>query len=163
MVLLDRGHVVAVGPLAELQADPASMPDVLTGSRGLLQGVIVGFEERFGLLRVSVPGGDILVPSTSGSVGDVFRIRILAADVALARDPPGRNSTLNVLPARIVATDAPHPHEILASIALGEDGAGRAASCARAREILGGAWVCEGPECLRPGQVCGSGRESSPE
>jgi hypothetical protein len=33
---------------------------------------------RFGLVRVSLPGGYILVPSTSGAVGDQIRVRILA-------------------------------------------------------------------------------------
>ncbi len=163
MVLLDRGHVVAVGPLAELQADPASMLTSSQEAAVSLQGVIVGFEERFGLLRVSVPGGDILVPSTSGSVGDVFRIRILAADVALARDRPGRNSTLNMLPARIVATDAPHPHEILASIALGEDGAGArllARVPEKSWEELG---FAKGQNVFAQVKSAALGRDNSPE
>jgi molybdate transport system ATP-binding protein len=124
MVLLDKGHVVAVGPLADLQADPSSMLATSQEAAVSLRGVIEGFEERFGLTRVSVPGGHILVPSTSGAVGDALRIRVMAADVTLARDSPGRSSTLNVLSARIVATNRPNLHEIMASVALGEDGAG---------------------------------------
>jgi molybdate transport system ATP-binding protein len=124
LVLLDKGHVVAVGPLTELQADPNSVLATSREAAVSLRGVIEGFEERFGLSRVSVPGGHILVPQTSGVVGQAFRISILATDVSLARDSPSRSSTLNVLPARIVAINTPHPHEILASIALGDDGSG---------------------------------------
>jgi molybdate transport system ATP-binding protein len=125
IVLLDKGHVVAVGPLEELQADPNSVLAASQEAAVSLHAVVEGFEDRFGLSRVSVPGGRILVPSASGAVvGDALRIRILATDVTLARDPPGRNSALNVLAARIVATNATRPHEILASVALGDDGAG---------------------------------------
>src|SRR5215471_6290454 len=124
MVLLDKGHVVAVGPLAELQADPNSMLATSQEAAVSLGGVIEKSETRFGLLRVSLPGGDILVPSTSGTVGDHIRVRILATDVSLSREPPGRSSILNVLPAQIVATNALNAYEVLAAVALGEDGAG---------------------------------------
>ena len=83
LVLLDKGHVVAVGPLTELQADPNSMLATSQEAAVSLRGVIEGFEERFGLSRVSVPGGHILVPQTSGAVGQAFRISILATDVSL--------------------------------------------------------------------------------
>jgi molybdate transport system ATP-binding protein len=76
------------------------------------------------LLRVSLPGGQILVPSNSGAVGDHIRVRILATDVSLAREPPGRSSILNVLPAQIVATNPLNAYEVLAAVALGENGAG---------------------------------------
>jgi ABC-type molybdate transport system ATPase subunit len=42
----------------------------------------------------------------------------------LAREPPGRSSILNVLPAQIVATNALNAYEVLAAVALGEYGAG---------------------------------------
>ena len=124
MVLLDKGHVVAVGPLTELQADPNSMLATSQEAAVSLRGVIEESEARFGLLRVSLRGGHILVPSASGAVGDQIRVRILATDVSLARDPPGRSSILNVLPAQIVATNALNAYEVLAAVALGEDGAG---------------------------------------
>jgi molybdate transport system ATP-binding protein len=53
-----------------------------------------------------------------------FRVRILASDVSLARELPGRSSILNVLPAQIVAINALDAHEVLAAVALGEEGAG---------------------------------------
>jgi ABC-type molybdate transport system ATPase subunit len=58
------------------------------------------------------------------TVGDQIRVRILATDVSLAREPPGRSSILNVLPAQIVAANTLNAYEILAAVALGEDGAG---------------------------------------
>jgi molybdate transport system ATP-binding protein len=89
MVLLDKGHVIAVGPRAELQADPNSILATSQEAAVSLQGVIEECEARFGLLRVSLPGGHILVPAASGEVGDQIRVRILATDVSLAREPLG--------------------------------------------------------------------------
>jgi molybdate transport system ATP-binding protein len=86
--------------------------------------VIEESEARFGLLRVSLPCGHILVPSASGSVGHQMRVRILATDVSLSREPPGRSSILNVLPAQIVSTKALNAYELLVAVDLGEDGAG---------------------------------------
>jgi molybdate transport system ATP-binding protein len=124
MVLLDKGRVVAVGPLAQLQADPNSMLATSQEAAVTLHAIVDKSEARFGLLRVSLPGGHILVPSTSGAVGDQIHVRILASDVSLTREPPGRSSILNVLPAQIVATNALDGYEVLAAIALGEEGAG---------------------------------------
>jgi molybdate transport system ATP-binding protein len=108
-----------------LQADPNSMLATSQEAAVSLRGVIEESEARFGLLRVLLPGGHILlVPSPSDAVGDQVRVRILATDVSLARKPPGRSSILNVLPAQIVATNALNAYEILAAVALGEDGAG---------------------------------------
>ena len=47
-----------------------------------------------------------------------------AEEVSLAREPPGRSSILNVLPAQIVAANTLNAYEVLAAVALGEDGAG---------------------------------------
>jgi molybdate transport system ATP-binding protein len=124
MVLLDKGRVVAVGPLTELQADPHSMLATAQEAAVTLQGVIAESEDRFGLLRVSLPGGHIILAMASGALGDQFRVRIFATDVSLARDPPVGSSILNVLPARIIAINALSPYEVLASLGLGEDGGG---------------------------------------
>jgi molybdate transport system ATP-binding protein len=124
MVLLDKGRVVAVGPLAELQADPHAMLATAPEAAVSLQGVIEEFDDRFGLLRVAVPGGHVFQATAPGVIGEQVRVRILAADVSLARDPPGRSSILNVLPARIIAMNALSPHEVMASVALGENGGG---------------------------------------
>jgi molybdate transport system ATP-binding protein len=124
MVLLDKGRVAAVGPLTELQADPHSMLATVQETAVSLHGVIAGSEDRFGLLRVSLPGGHIVLAAASGAIGDRMRVRILATDVSLARDPPGPSSILNVLPAHIIAVNALNSYEVLASVALGEDDGG---------------------------------------
>ena len=49
-------------------------------------------------------------------------VRVLPTDVSLAR--ACRSSILNVLPAQIATTNALNAYEVLAAVALREDGAG---------------------------------------
>ena len=124
MVLIDKGHVVAAGALSELQADPNSPLAKTQEAAVTLQGVVDAVEPEFGLLRVAVRGGHVLAPSDSGALGDKLRLHIRATDVSLSTAPPGRTSILNVLASRIVAVNDADPYEILATVALGEDGEG---------------------------------------
>ena len=124
MVLLEKGHVVATGPLADLQSDPSSPLATSREAAVSVQGAVEGCDEKFGLLHVSVPGGVLIVPSPPARIGEACRVRIFASDVSLAREAPGPSSILNVLPARVVKMKALTPHERLAVLALGEKGDG---------------------------------------
>ncbi|HEY0838082.1 MAG TPA: TOBE domain-containing protein, partial [Azospirillum sp.] len=60
-----------------------------------------------------------------GAVGTRRRVRIAASDVSLARQPASGGSTiLNVMPARVVASQPQDDVQVMAVIALGEDGRG---------------------------------------
>jgi molybdate transport system ATP-binding protein len=73
---------------------------------------------------LSVRGGSLIVPAPKAAIGDHRRIRVIAGDVSLAREPPGLSSILNVLPARIISAKPVDADEIVAVLALGADGAG---------------------------------------
>ena len=64
------------------------------------------------------------MPAPPEPIGAHHRIRILAADVSLATEPPGPSSILNVLKARIVSGQPVDSQEVLVVIALGADGGG---------------------------------------
>ena len=49
---------------------------------------------------------------------------MIASDVSLTREGPAPSSILNVLPGRVVSTKPVDSSEIIAVVALGEDGAG---------------------------------------
>ena len=57
-------------------------------------------------------------------VGQHRRIRVIAGDVSLAREHPGRSSILNVGQGRIVTATPVDESELVAVVALGEDGKG---------------------------------------
>ena len=89
-----------------------------------LDGVIEAHDSRYGLLTLAVRGGRFIVPAPPAPIGEHRRIRVVAGDVCLAREPPGPSSILNVLPARIVAMRPVDSNEIVAVVALGADGSG---------------------------------------
>ena len=120
VVLLDRGHVVMAGPLAELQSNPDSPLAASREAAVSLKGVVTSFDPRYGLLNIALPGGTLIAPSPPAEIGETRRIRILASDVSLAREAPGRSSILNVLPASVVAIRPLDPYETLVVVALGE-------------------------------------------
>jgi molybdate transport system ATP-binding protein len=126
MVLLDKGHLIACGPLAKLQSDPSLPLAVSREAAVTLRGVVTACDSAFGLSSVSVPGAVLIAPPPPalGAIGESRRLRILASDVSLAREKMARSSILNVLPARVVTMRPLDRYEVLAVVALGEQGDG---------------------------------------
>jgi molybdate transport system ATP-binding protein len=124
IVLMEKGRVLAAGPLADLQSDP-SLPLAMQRDAAVsLSGVIEAYDARYGLLTLSVRGGCLIVPAPPATIGERRRIRVVAGDVSLAREPPGPSSILNALPARIISAKPVDSNESVAVVALGADGQG---------------------------------------
>lgn len=124
MVLLEKGHLVASGPLSELQSDPASPLAKSREAAVSLDGVVESFDPKFGLLNMTIPGGRLIAPAPPAVIGERRRLRILATDVSLAREYPGRSSILNVVPAKVGTMKVLDPYEVLVVINVGEQGEG---------------------------------------
>ncbi len=124
VVLLEKGHVVMAGALAELQSNPNSPMATSREAAVSLSGRVTSFDPQYGLLNLSIPGGVLIAPSPPAEIGDTRRLRILASDVSLARESPGPSSILNLLPAKVVALKPLDPYETLVVVALGEGGEG---------------------------------------
>jgi molybdate transport system ATP-binding protein len=124
IVLMDKGRVIGAGPLDELQSDPALPLAVARDAAVTLDGIIAAHDGGYGLLTLNVRGGALIAPAPQAAIGEHRRIRVIAGDVSLAREPPGLSSILNVLPARIVAAKQVDADEIIAVLALGADGKG---------------------------------------
>ncbi len=124
MVLLEKGHIVASGPLADLQSDP-SLP-LATGRDAAvtLEATVEAYDADYGLLTLTVRGGRFTAPSAAAPTGEHRRIDIVAGDVSLAREPPGPSSILNIQPGRIVGARLVGENAMIAVVALGADGAG---------------------------------------
>ena len=71
-----------------------------------------------------MPGGRFVAPAPPAPIGEHRRIRIVARDVSLAREPPGPSSILNILPGRVVSAKPVESNEMLAVVALGPEGRG---------------------------------------
>ncbi len=106
LALIDRGRIVAAGPLAQMQSD-ATLPLAAARAAAVtLEGKVVAVDNAYGLTTIAVNGGAFVAPGALGPVGAMRRLRVLAADVSLAVAPPGPSSILNVLPARVLALRA---------------------------------------------------------
>jgi len=124
LALINRGRVIAAGPLGQMQSDPALPLAAARGAAVTLEGTIAAVDESYGLTTVSVSGGAFVAPGRLGPVGARRRLRVLAGDVSLALAPPGPSSILNVLPARVLAIKTAAANELVVVLGLGADGAG---------------------------------------
>ncbi len=124
IVLIEQGRVVGAGALAEVQSDPASPLARAPEAAVSLKGVVEAVDATYGLIAVTVAGGRFLAPAPGAAIGEARRVHILASAVSLAREAPGRSSILNVLPARLVAANPLDAVEVVAAVALGENGEG---------------------------------------
>jgi molybdate transport system ATP-binding protein len=124
VVLMDKGRVIATGPLAKLQSDPSLPLAVARDAAVSLDAVVESYDATYGLLTLAVRGGRFTAPAGPAPVGERRRIHIVAGDVSLARERPGPSSVLNIQPGRIVASRAIDANQIVAVVALGPEGQG---------------------------------------
>jgi molybdate transport system ATP-binding protein len=101
MIILDEGRVTAEGPLGEV-IRLANGSAVREGA--ILDGAVLGHDGGLSVIRVG--GWDIRTPWLDARDGAPVRLFVLARDVMLALDPPGRISARNVLPGTILSLTA---------------------------------------------------------
>jgi molybdate transport system ATP-binding protein len=124
MVLMEKGRVIGAGPLEELQSDPSLPLAAARDAAVSFNGIVQASDETYGLVTLKIRGGMLTAPAPPAPVGERRRIRVIASDVSLTREPPAPSSILNVLPARVVSTKPVDSSEIIVVVALGQDGAG---------------------------------------
>lgn len=105
VVLMQAGRVVHAGPLAGLLADPDLAPKLGQREAGALIAARVEGCEPDGLVRVATAAGPMLLPGCPAQPGHILRLRILAHEVILSRDPPQGLSALNALPATVIRVE----------------------------------------------------------
>ncbi len=121
LVLLQRGRVVASGPLARVLATHGAMvtPDDAQGT--VLDGVVGACDAAWHLLRVDLPGAALWVPDNGFATGHKVRVRVLARDVSLVRQRPEQSSILNLLPGQVLAIeDDVHPGLLNVQLRVGD-------------------------------------------
>lgn len=124
LVLMESGRVAAAGPLMALQSD-ASLPLVKARDAAVsLDAVVEAYDAVYGLATLSVDEGVFLVPTPAAAKGQTRRLRILAGDVSLAREPPQQTTILNILPVRLLNATFSGEHEVTAVLGLGPQGNG---------------------------------------
>jgi molybdate transport system ATP-binding protein len=124
IVLMENGRVIASGPLADLQSDPSLPLATARDAAVTLDAAVETYDAAYGLLTLTVRGGRFTAPSGPAPVGEHRRVRVIAGDVSLAREPPGLSSILNIQPGRVVKAKPIDSNEMVAVVALGADGKG---------------------------------------
>jgi molybdate transport system ATP-binding protein len=121
IVAMDGGRVIASGPLGETLAR-LDLPIRLGEDAGVVLDATIGaIDETWHLARVDFPGGNLWTRDHDLPVGRKVRVRVLARDVSLTLDDPGRSSIQNVHPAVVEALAADdHPANQLVRVTLGE-------------------------------------------
>lgn len=138
LVLLDRGRVVATGPLtatlARLDLPTAEADD----ASAVLEAVIGAHDEAYQLTRVDFPGGSLWVGHVGHPLGTRVRARVQARDVSVALTPPVGTSIVNILPCTLagVADAGPERVNLQLSTAAG-GGVLIARITRRSRDVLG--------------------------
>ncbi len=116
VVVLDNGKVVRQGETSEVFS--AQLPIDLGEEEGVVwQTREVRQDTDWQLSLLAFDGGEIWIPTPAAGSTPVERIRILARDVTLLETPYDQSSTLNQLPAEVVALTA-CPHEAMVMVRL---------------------------------------------
>ena len=133
LVVLERGRVLAEGPIAEVLAT-VETPVVLGEDAGaMLLGRLVERDQAWHLALVDFPGGQLWVRDSGHEIGEPLRLRVLARDVSLSLEPPQGSSIQNTVACRIEAVGADrHPSARLVRLRTGGEVALLARVTARA-------------------------------
>ena len=117
LVLMSEGRIVASGPIEEVsnRFDLRSYAGRLDAG-SILRMRVAGHDAETGITRFAFAGGEVLGPRVEMAEGAEVNLRVRSRDVAIALDPPGRTSILNVLPGKVVEIgpdDGPQAHVLL--------------------------------------------------
>ncbi len=121
LVAMENGRVLACGPLADTLAR-LDLPIRLGEDAGaILDGTVAEVDSAWHLARVGFAGGSLWTRDRGLPVGRRVRLRVLARDVSLAAEPPGKSSIQNVLQGRVEAiADDDFPGLALVRVQVGE-------------------------------------------
>ena len=107
VVLLSDGKAIAVGDIDEVMTRLDLRPQTGRYEAGaVIDTVVAAHDSAYELTTLRFNGGDLLVPSVEGLVGERVRVRIRARDVSLALARPAAMSIVNILEGEIAAFSA---------------------------------------------------------
>lgn len=117
LVLMSQGRVVASGPIETVsnRFDLRSYAGRLDAG-SIVRMRVAGHDPAAGTTRFAFGRMEVIGPRVEMAVGSEINLRIRSRDVAIALDPPGRTSILNVLPGTVVEIgpgEGPQAHVLL--------------------------------------------------
>ncbi len=98
LIVLQAGRVALSGRAEDVLSDPRALPLLGIREAGAILPATVVAHDPDGLSRLRLSGGDLILPGVTAPIGARIRLRVLAQDVLLSRNPPDGLSSHNVLP-----------------------------------------------------------------
>ena len=120
LVLLERGRVVASGPLDSLLTRLDLPIEGGDGAGAWIEGKVIGHDSKYHLLEVEFQGGRFFLPGPPRRPGQRVRLRIQARDVSLALERRSDSSIVNILPARVIDLRDDAVGQVMVALALGD-------------------------------------------
>lgn len=121
LVVMQRGRVVLSGKAEAVLSDPKALPLVGVREAGAILPARVAEHGADGLSRLTLSGGELLLPGVAAPEGSMIRLRVLAQDVLLSRAAPEGLSSHNVLPVAVVALHRGMGPGVAVQLRAGED------------------------------------------
>jgi molybdate transport system ATP-binding protein len=101
VVYLQKGAVLAHGPLAEILISDALPFAARNDACAVIHAKITGDEGKYDLTQLQFGGHLISVPKLDQSKGCEVRLRVRAGDVSIAREAQSQSSIINSLPVTV--------------------------------------------------------------
>jgi len=138
VAILDRGKVIAFGPLPSMLSRIGPEGEAGFGEPStLIEAIVAGHDRTFGIAHLDTALGRIDIARTGLDDRRAIRIRIMASDVMLATRRPEAISAQNVLQA-VVADIRPSPDGLRRDVMMTAEAGGPVARItARAADQLG--------------------------
>lgn len=120
IVVMEDGRALGQGQLLEILARTDLPIRIGDEAFAIIEAVIGEVDNEWHLARLDFPGGQLWVRDPGLVVGHRVRIRILARDVSLAKQPPQQSSIQNVLHGKVEAIGGDeHPGLAIVRILIG--------------------------------------------
>ena len=118
MILLEAGKVVARDAAANLLTRLDLPPSGYDRAASILEGRVSAHDQIYHLTWIGMDGGRIAVSREDLKIGKRARVEILARDVSLSLKVHSGTSIINILPARVLATQDINPSHLLVRLEL---------------------------------------------
>jgi molybdate transport system ATP-binding protein len=119
LVLMERGRVLAAGPVEELSLRTDLPLAARRDAGAVLACTVLAHDPARGLSRLGFAGGELIVPQQRLGTGERLRVRVRARDVSVATAAPRDISIHNVLGAVVSAVLPGAPHEAMLRLQVG--------------------------------------------
>jgi molybdate transport system ATP-binding protein len=120
LVLMEAGHVVAQGPLAEMSLNPQLRALIGPDEVGaIIDGVVVAIDAQSTLAKVRVGAGELNVQADGLTVGTALRVQLLARDIIVSTEPPHKLSVRNSIAGTVTAVQRDDANTDLITLDIG--------------------------------------------